>query len=358
MKVTVFGSGNGGCTLAADWALAGHDVRLFDFEKFPDNINAINAAGGISVSGKVEGFAKLSYCGFDIDQALEECDLLFVVGPAYSTQPFGEACKGKLRDGQRVIIVPGSCGGALVFKRALGLDYDDERVIVGETHTLPYACRVLSPGNIHVYHKLTGWVYIAALPSKYTEELHEKFNQVNPCVPAKNVLQTTLTNGNPAIHPAGTLMMAAWIEATKGDFYFYEDGIQPGVGRLIKGVDEERMEIAKAMGFDLYPGPVLTKKQGYLIDDDYENCYRSAPGFKGVRAPSKLDTRYFHEDVGFGLVLFEELGKKFGVDTSVISSIITIASTIMQRDYRGERMRTLDKLGLDNLTCEELIHRL
>ena len=57
-------------------------------------------------------------------------------------------------------------------------------------------------------------------------------------------------------------------------------------------------------------------------------------------------------------MLFEELGKKFGVDTSVISSIITIASTIMQRDYRGERMRTLDKLGLDNLTCEELIHRL
>ncbi len=71
-------------------------VRLFDFEKFPDNINAINEAGGISISGKVEGFAKLDYCGFDIDQALEDCDMLFVVGPAYSTQPFGEACKGKL----------------------------------------------------------------------------------------------------------------------------------------------------------------------------------------------------------------------------------------------------------------------
>ena len=356
MKVTVFGSGNGGCTLAADWALAGHEVGLFDFKQFSANIDAVNEAGGIAVSGCVKGFAKLSYCGCDIDRALDGCDILYVVGPAYSTESFGKACRGKLPYGQKVIIVPGSCGGALIFKKALGLNYDDESVIAGETHTLPYACRVMDPGVIQVYHKLTGWVYIAALPSKYTDELYRIFNQVNPCVPAKNVLQTTLTNGNPAIHPAGTLMMAAWIEATGGDFYFYENGIQPSVGRLIRSIDTERLSIAKAMGFDLYPGPVLTKKQGYLIEDDYENCYRSAPGFKGVKAPQKLDTRYFHEDVGFGLVLFEELGRKFGVEVSNISSVITIASTIMQRDYRAERARTLDKLGLGDLSCQELLN--
>ena len=41
-----------------------------------------------------------------------------------------------------VLVCPGSCGGAIAFKRAAGLALDDERCVVGETSTLPYAVRV------------------------------------------------------------------------------------------------------------------------------------------------------------------------------------------------------------------------
>lgn len=358
MKVTVLGSGNGGCTIAADWALSGHKVKLFDFEEFSSNINAINKAGGISISGRINGFAKLAYCGNDLEKALKDTEIVFVVGPAYSTESFGLACKGKLTDGQKVIIVPGSCGGALIFKKALGLEFDDEKIIVGETHTLPYACRIVEPGVVNVYHKLKAAVFISALPSQYTEELFNSFKKVNPCMPAKNVLQTTLQNGNAAIHPAGILMMTAWIESTKGNFNFYEDGITPAVGRLIKAVDEERMEIAKAMGLKAIAGPVLTKEQGYLDDTDYETCYRNAPGFKGIKAPSQIDTRYLNEDVGYALILFEELANKFGVSVPIISSIINIASIINKRDYRKEKARSLKSLGIDGLSNEELLRRI
>ncbi len=42
---------------------------------------------------------------------------------------------------------------------------------------------------------------------------------------ANNVLQTSLQNGNPVIHPAIALLNAALIERTGGDFFFYEDGV-------------------------------------------------------------------------------------------------------------------------------------
>jgi hypothetical protein len=65
-----------------------------------------------------------------------------VVGPAFSTEPFGEAVAGKLQPGQTVIVSPGSCGGALAFKRSAGLKLEDDSIRIAETHTLHYARRI------------------------------------------------------------------------------------------------------------------------------------------------------------------------------------------------------------------------
>ncbi len=47
---------------------------------------------------------------------------------------------------------------------------------------------------------------------------------------ARNVLQTSLQNGNPIIHPAITLLNAARIERTGGDFLFYGAAHRSGSG--------------------------------------------------------------------------------------------------------------------------------
>ena len=47
MRVTILGSGNGATAAAFEWASNGHEVSMWDFEEFPDNIAAIAAAGQI-----------------------------------------------------------------------------------------------------------------------------------------------------------------------------------------------------------------------------------------------------------------------------------------------------------------------
>jgi opine dehydrogenase len=355
MKVTVLGSGNGGCAVAADWSLAGNEVSLFDFVKFPTQIEEINKKGGITVSGELEGFAPIHYAGHNIEKAIEGAELIIVVGPAYSTEPFAKAVKPFIKKGQNVIVSPGSCGGALLFKKTLGLDFEDESIVVAETSTLPYACRIIKAGQVYIYLKLKGGLYISALPSIKTKEINDIFSEVYAGAEmADNFFQVVLQNANPVIHPAVTLLNAGRIESTKGDFYFYEDGVTPGVGRLMKAVDEERISIGKALGVSIIPDPELGIMQGYMKSNDYETGYSSAPGFKGIKAQSQLDHRYLNEDVGYGLVFMTELAEKLKIQTPVMDAVIKVASAVMVREYAKESERSLLSLGLSDYSAEEL----
>jgi len=355
MKTTVLGAGAGGTAMAFDCASHGHDVRVFDFEQFPDNIAKIAEQGGIHADGDISGFGAIAYAGHDIDEALQGAELIYVVGPAYSTEPFGEAVAGKLSAGQTVIVTPSSCGGALAFKRAAGLPVDDDSIRVAETSTLHYAVRLTEPGKVRVFLKLKAGNLLAALPGKHTGDILELISDVYPSMEAADsVLQTSLQNANPIIHPAVTLSNAARIEMTGGDFLFYEEGVSDSVGRLIEALDNERIAIGEKLGITVLPDPVMGMRQGYMLEANYGNGYRKAPGFLGIGAQPKLDHRYINEDVGYGLVFMSKLGEQIGVATPGIDAVINVASIVMARDYRAESLRTPESLGIANRTAEEL----
>mgnify|MGYP001811762137 CR=1 FL=1 len=355
MKISVLGAGAGGTAMAFDCASLGHEVRLFDFPRFPENIAAIAATGGIHADGDISGYAETVSAGHDIDEALLGAELIYVVGPAYSTEPFGDAVAGKLTAGQTVIVSPSSCGGALAFKRAAGLAVDDESIRVAETSTLHYAVRLTEPARVRVFLKLKAGNLLAALPGKYTSDILSMIADVYPSMePATSVLQTSLQNANPIIHPAVTLANAARIEGTAGDFLFYEEGVSDATGRLIEALDKERIAIGSRLGIEVLPDPVMGVRQGYMLADDYGLAYRQAPGFKGIGAQPQLDHRYLNEDVGYGLVFMSGLGRQVGVPTPNIDAMIRLTSVLMARDYASESRRTPGTLGIDGLTVEEL----
>jgi len=355
MRVAVLGAGNGGVASAFDFAQHGHEVSLYAPPEFAVNTVAVHKAGGITASGDLHGFAAIRYAGHDVAAAVAGAELVLVVGPAYSTEPLAIAVGPHLSDGMAVLVCPGSCAGAIAFKRAAGLDLDDTRIVVGETHTLPYAVRVTEPGVINVFLKLTTGVYLAAVPRPGTERLYDLVSDVWPAVEkADSVFQTTLQNGNPIIHPAVTLLNAALLERTRGNFLFYEEGVTESVGRLIEAVDTERLAIAGALGVTVLSEPAIGAKQGYMLEQNYSTGYSTAPGFRGIAAQPQLDHRYLTEDVGYSLIFLADLAARLGVPTPTIDAVITIASVALARDFRGEAVRTLTTLGLDTMSPEEL----
>ncbi len=355
MNIAVLGSGNGGCAIAFDCAAHGHKVSLFDFEQFSESIKAVQENGGIYSEGGLEGFQQMAYAGHNIEKALDGANIIYAVGPAYSTKSFAGKCKPYLKKGQIVIVCPSSCGGSIEFKNGAGLELRDEEIIVAETSTLPYAVRLLEPGKVWIYNKLKSGLFLAAVPAQNTNYVLEQVRDVYPAmIVAKNILQTSLQNGNPVIHPAVTLMNVALIERANCDFDFYQEGVTPAVGRLMEGVDKERIAIGNTLGVNVVPDPELGVIQGYMTEATYDTGFNTAPGFRGVKAPRDLDNRYFNEDVGYGLVFFQKLAEQVGVETPVISAVITMGSLLMNRDYLGEARRTMETLGLSNFTAEEL----
>jgi len=346
MKATILGSGNGACATAAEWALGGHEVNMFDFQQYQDTLDVICKQGGIHVSGCIEGFGPVSYAGTDIERALDGSDLILAVGPAFSNEPFANVVKDLICDHQLYILSPGSNGGALVTKKIFQECENAKNVVVAETATLPYACRVVRNGFVNVYHKLSGGLYLSAIPTCKTQEVLSVYRQVYPfAVPAENVFRTILQNANPVLHPVITVLNAALIERTQGDFYFYEEGVTPAIGRMIEAVDRERIQIGSALGLDIMADPEISVLQGYLLEADYASGYTNAPGFQGIRAQESLRHRYLDEDVGYGLVFLSELGKTVGTNTQMMDSVIMMASVLAEKDYRKEAARTLESIG-------------
>jgi opine dehydrogenase len=355
MRVAVLGAGNGGVASAFDFAQHGHDVSLYATPEFGTNVIAVDEAGGITAGGDLQGFAAIRYAGFDVGEAMAGAELVVLVGPAYSTEPLAAAAAPHLTEGMAVLVCPGSCAGAIAFKRAAGVGLGDERYTVGETHTLPYAVRITEPGVVNVFLKLTTGVYLAGLPRSGTDRLYELVRDVWPAVEkADSVFQTSLQNGNPVIHPAVTLLNAALLERTGGGFLFYEEGVTESVGRLIEAVDNERLAIADALGLTLLSDPALGTRQGYMREVNYSTGYSTAPGFLGIAAQPQLDHRYLTEDVGYSLIFLSDLATRLCVPTPVIDAVIMIASVVLARDFRREGVRTLRALGLDGLSPEEL----
>ena len=357
MKVAVLGSGNGAHAVAFDFARAGHDIYMCDFEMFPVGISAIAKQGGIYAEGEMEGFQKVAYAGHDFEVAVKDADVVMVVATGNATELFAEACKPYVKAGQMFIICPGSCFGSVVFKTTLGYDLEDDSIVVAETSTLPYAARIVEPGRVTIPNRLKGGYWIAGVPKSTTKKAHDFITTVYTKMDAaKSVIQTSLQNGNPAIHPAVMLSNVARTE-NQLPWLFYHDGVTTGVGRIIRAVDMERIAIGRACGVEVMDEPTCGYVQGYMYDKTYDVGYAKAPGFAGIMAPNTTDHRYFNEDVN-GLCLWEDMGKYLGVPTPAISTVINMSNIVRDVDYRAIMTKSVSSLGLDVFPAEELGERI
>ena len=79
MNIAVLGSGNGGCAVAFDCAANGHQVRLFDFEQFPEEIlKQISFHACIAVTGKL---VESQGAGQDVEVLAETLEILGEANP-------------------------------------------------------------------------------------------------------------------------------------------------------------------------------------------------------------------------------------------------------------------------------------
>jgi opine dehydrogenase len=348
-SVAVLGAGNGGCAAAADLAGRGLEVRLYNRSR--ERLEPLLERGGLERHGEAgEGFVELAVITDDLDRAVGGADLVMLTVPI-SAHPFYARRLGPiLPPGAVVFLNPGHMGGGLFMAHEIHRLTGRSDVRTCEVSTLAYACRMRGPASVNVMRVMRTLPF-AAFPGRAQEELFELLSPLYPSlVQASHVLETGFLDINAVEHPPQIICNAGWVEHTKGAYLFYYEGTTPSVGRVIDALDRERIAVAEAAGVPTRPFVQVFQEMGYTTEDAarvgtaHAALQASAPN-RWIRGPKSLDHRYLHEDVGWGLVPWSELGRSLGVGTPVMDALITLGSTLNGRDYRAEGL-TLDRLGL------------
>lgn len=346
-KIAVLGGGNGAHAMSADLTMAGYKINMYELPRFEKNIETTLKYKRIEITGKARaGTAEINDVTTDIEKALRGIDLVMIVVPAFGHRIFAEVCAQHLEDGQMVVLFAASAG-SIEFANILKEKGVRKDVTIAETQTLPYGTRLIGPAKVHVFETIKP-LPVAAFPAKDTNKVVDRLKEFYPVVAATNVLETALNNVNHVVHPTAVVLNAGYIEYSK-EFYLYRLGVTPSVARVMEIIDEERLNICKALGLNhisirdfwikfLGRDPTRTLSE-ILIESEYKIF--------------SLKERYVTEDVPYGLVLTVSLGDMLGVPTPVSRSIVELASVLNQTDYMKEG-RTVESLGISGLSKEEL----
>lgn len=357
-KIAVIGAGNGGITAAADLTNRGFSVSLYESHAFSENLEGIRQRRGIVLQdGNGEKFIDFTDVTTDIEEAVRDAEIIMLTVPSFAIENIAGQLAPVVEEGQVILLNgAGSMGSVRFVNRAkeMGIEKSFD---IAETNSLTYGTRAF-PDEARVEVSLyVKRIFLAAYPSSRTGHILEICSELYDCfIPAESVWHTALENGNPEVHPGPALLNAGRIDYSKGEFWLYKEGITEHTVRLLRAVEQERMAIGSALGYNLEDAAQSRAGRGYFKDDgrSLQELFNTSPVYTKIKGPVSIDSRYFTEDISNGLVLWSDLGKLAGVETPNIDAVITLGGTLLAQDFRQTGL-TLDKLGFSGMTPEEIL---
>ncbi|HHY40050.1 MAG TPA: NAD/NADP octopine/nopaline dehydrogenase [Syntrophaceticus sp.] len=384
--IAVLGAGAVGKAMAADCALAGQKVRICDLEPFAEKTLFGVKERGIKFYGdqlNLYGFHRSGQATFDrvttdVAEAVEGAGIVIVTTPAIGHRPFFEKLIPALDDGMVIHIFPDNYG-SLVLRKMMREAGCDKKVIIGGWSSSTYGSRVDIKGgvilpSVRVYYRaitLRG----ASLPSADQEDFLESTKYMG-CMDAvtngdgpvggDTVMDIGFSNVNPVLHCPGTILGVGVLENygvifgdDKYKFSIYSHAYCPSISEVQYAFYQEECALAKAMGVGIqhYEKEHFFSRENILgqeyMGTDYVIPFDQQDPIQFGTGPFSVNHRYITEDIPVGCHVYHELGKKFGVKTPVIDSMINLASAMLNRDFYAEGY-TLDYLGIGHMTKEEM----
>lgn len=349
-KVAVLGGGNGAHAAAADLTLRGFEVHLYEDERFASHMQGVFTTQEIELSGAAgNGIAHIAMVTSDLQQAIQDVAFILVAVPAFAHGGYAEKLAKLVKPGQIIFVLPGTFG-SLIFWKALKAQ-GVEGVSVAETHTLPYATRLLAPGKslvMSLFQPLKVGVMPACNTQEVVTQLSVLYHDLEAC---ESVIACGLSSLNPIIHVPGCILNAGRIEIAKGEFYFYTEGFTDCVVRATEAIDQERIAVLKAFG---YAHDIAAHGIGGAIQtDSIKEAIASDPNFAKIKGPADVKNRYYSEDIPFGIASWAKLAHCYGVKTPVMDSMVNLGNVILEQDCWNSG-RSLAELGIEGMCLEAL----
>jgi opine dehydrogenase len=354
VRIAVLGGGNGSFAAAGDFALQGHDVRLW--RRHPHEVAAHVAAGSRVLVKDSNGRhdVKLALVTTDIGEAAKDAELIVCPTPAFAQADIAMQLAPHLRDGQVLFLPPGTFG-SIVFATAARKVGNRANVSYAETGTLPWLTRKHGPFEVAITiraKRLPVGVFPHDDASYAIGVIRRAFQDViEPC---GDVLSGALMNAGPIIHPPLIVMNAGPIEHFER-WDIHKEGTQPAIRRVTDALDNERIAVREALG---YGGPHFPlahhyAKQGEVWMYGRGSHDRLTDSGDWRERFALTEHRYMREDLQLGLSFLISVAKLAGIATPLAEAFLAIGSAICGNDFR-KNGRTLATLGLGDFDRQQL----
>jgi len=358
VKIAVLGGGNGAFAAAGDFALAGHETRLWRRDRAA--VAAHREAGGTvgitDFRGRRE--AKLALVTDDIGVAVKGADLILCPAPAFAQAEIAAALAPHLADGQILFMPPGTFGAVLMAKivREHGNRAD---LAFAESGTLPWLCRKQGPFEVRVSargKRLPTGVFPLRHAARALAAIGAAFpGVIEPCGDA---LSGALMNAGPIIHPPLIVMNAAPLEHFDR-WDIHQEGTQPSVRRVTDALDAERIALREALGY----GPPHFPLADHYAKSGAEWMYGRGSHERLTESGDwrehivLTEHRYMIEDVAIGLSFLSSVARLAGIDTPLIDGFLAIGSAICGAHFQktGRSLANLGLGGLDRAALRRLL---
>jgi opine dehydrogenase len=354
LKIAVLGGGNGSFAAAGDFALQGHDVRLW--RRDAHLVEEHRAAGSRILLQDASGRhdVQLTLVTTDIAEAVGDAELILCPAPAFAQTDIAKLLAPHLADGQ-VVFLPPATFGSMIFAKAAHDAGNDAAVSFSETGTLPWLTRKHGPFEVAITIRAKR-LPVGVLPLDMADHALDVIGRAFPGViePCGDALSAALMNAGPIIHPPLIVMNAGPIEHFER-WDIHKEGTQGSIRKVTDALDAERIAIREALG---YRSPHFPLAHHYANEGEQWMYGRGSHDRLTDSGDWRerivlTEHRYMREDLRLGLSLLVSVAELAGVETPLAKAFLAIGGAICGEDFL-QSGRTLASLGLGQLNREQL----
>jgi opine dehydrogenase len=354
MRIAVLGGGNGSFAAAGDFALHGHDVRLWRRDAAAVAEHRADGSRILvkDVNGRHE--VQLALVTTDIAEAVGGAELILCPAPAFAQYDIARLLAPHLTDGQ-VVFLPPATFGSMIFAIAARDAGNHAKVSFAETGTLPWLTRKHGPFEVAITIRAKR-LPVGVFPLVTADHALDVIGRAFPGViePCGDALSAALMNAGPIIHPPLIVMNAGPIEHFER-WDIHKEGTQGSIRRVTDALDAERIAVREGLG---YNGPHFPLAHHYAKEGEVwmygRGSHDRLTDSGDWREQIVLkEHRYMREDLRLGLSLLVSVAELAGVETPLAKSFLAIGGAICGEDFMRDG-RTLASLGLGGLDRNQL----
>lgn len=349
MRVGIVGAGSIAFGMAAFLEQEGHKATLWS--PSGTRTEALARGEALTAKGAVIGTFHPAVAA-NAEALVGGAEIITIALPAYGHKSVLDAIAPFIRSDQTVIISSHASFGALYLSRLLAARKISVPIVAWGTTVLTGRQQSLTEVNVNTVRKR---IDIATIPVSRSADGLAACQALfgDRFVERDGLLAIALSNLNPQNHMGIALGNMTRME--RGETWGQGQNVTPNVGRLLEALDQERIDIASALGLQVrtifehfhlsFHVPVSSISQ--------MNQEMHAAG-NGGTGPATADSRYVTEDVPFGLVMTAKIGQLAGKPAKLHESGVMVFSAMYGRDFSAEN-DLLSALNMDEMTLQDLV---